>query len=191
MVLSSKLFSGNRALEACAVHDAAHVTRGATGDHVARIQLALLTLDGLPIDRTELVSQHYGRSTAAVVLAYKKRRQIINRSYQSTADDIVGKMTIASLDKEMRLKELLPKPPGDCVLSPPGLSPLSAVAQQPLSLAGSRTANVTAFKQLGGVVKVFFAVASRAQFDRYPLEQNIRRARDLLFEHGITLSVEI
>jgi hypothetical protein len=191
MALSSKLFKGNPALEACAVHDAAHVTRGATGDHVARIQLALLALDGLPIDRTELVSQHYGRSTAAVVLAYKKRRQIINRSYQSTADDIVGKMTIASLDKEMRLKELIPKPPGDCVLSPPGLSPLSAVAQRPLSLAGSRTANVTAFKQLGGVVKVFFAVASRAQFDRYPLEPNIRRARDLLFEHGITLSVEI
>jgi hypothetical protein len=35
------------------------------------------------------------------VLAYKRKRSIINFSFQTQADDIVGKMTVASLDKEM------------------------------------------------------------------------------------------
>jgi len=35
------------------------------------------------------------------VLASKKKRRIINFTYQTQADDIVGKMTIAALDKEM------------------------------------------------------------------------------------------
>jgi len=37
---------------------------------------------------------------------YKTARKIINYSYQSHPDDIVGKMTIASLDGEMRQWEL-------------------------------------------------------------------------------------
>ena len=73
MALSSRLFRGDRALEKCAIQDSAHVTRGAAGDHVAKIQFALFTLDGLLIDRAELTLHRYGRSTAAAVLAYKKR----------------------------------------------------------------------------------------------------------------------
>jgi hypothetical protein len=200
MALSSNLFRGNVALEACAVEDSAHVTRGAAGDHVAKIQFALFELDGLMIDRTELVLQQYGPSTAAAVLAYKKRRQIINKSYQNVADDIVGKMTIASLDKEMKLKELLPKPAGDCVLSPAGVpgpsSTFSAAAatisQRRISFAGAKANTSLAPKQLGGAVRVFFAITLRsAQEDGYPLSASIERARDCLFEHGITLSVEI
>jgi hypothetical protein len=42
---------------------------------------------------------------AAAVLAYKKKRNIINWSYQQQADNIVGKMTIAALDAEMWVKE--------------------------------------------------------------------------------------
>lgn len=197
MVLSSSLFRGNRALEACALHDPAHVTRGASGEHVAKIQFALFAVDGLRIDRTELAAQRYGPSTAAAVLAYKKKRQIINRSYQNAADDIVGKMTIASLDKDMKVREILPKPPGDCALSPPGGAGVPAIvgvrsAQRTQSLAGGRTASVTAPKQLGGFVRVFFQITLRAALeDGYPLSANIERARDCLFEHGITLSVEI
>ncbi len=41
-----------------------------------------------------------GRRRSAV-LAYKKARNIINAAYQVQADDIVGKMTIKSLDDEM------------------------------------------------------------------------------------------
>jgi peptidoglycan hydrolase-like protein with peptidoglycan-binding domain len=74
---------------------------GAAGDFVARIQSALLRLDGAQIDATEISARRYGPSTAAAVLAYKKKRKIINRTYQSQADNIVGKMTIAALDKEM------------------------------------------------------------------------------------------
>lgn len=35
----------------------------------------------------------------------KRKRDILSRAYQTTADDIVGKLTIASLDAEMRAKE--------------------------------------------------------------------------------------
>ena len=54
MILTSKLFRDNAALESCARNHAAHITRGATGDHVAKIQYAISALDGLRIDRTEL-----------------------------------------------------------------------------------------------------------------------------------------
>ena len=102
MGLVSRLFRGNKKLEACLVDNAAHVTLGAQGEHVAKIQFALFSLDTLKIDRTELVTQTYGPSTAAAVLSYKTKRQIINQSYQTKPDSIVGKMTIASLDAEMR-----------------------------------------------------------------------------------------
>jgi hypothetical protein len=92
-------------LEACLVQDAAHMTRGAAGNHVAKVQFALLMLDGLEIDLAETAAKIYGRATAAAVLAYKNKRRIINYSYQTQADDIVGKMTIASLDREVRLRE--------------------------------------------------------------------------------------
>jgi len=201
MTLSSNLFRGNAALEACAVKDAAHVIPGASGDHVARIQLALSVLDGSKIDRTDITSRRYGKSTAAAVLAYKKKRKIINPSYQSTADDIVGKMTIAALDKEMRRKELQPKPPGDCAISPTGpassksdlAAPAAKASQRPSAIADSRGAKtVTAPKQLGGFIRVFFAITlNSAQQDGYPLSAQIEKARDTLFEHGIALSVEI
>ena len=40
-------------------------------------------------------------ATAAAVVAYKRTRKIINYKYQTEADDIVGKMTIAALDREL------------------------------------------------------------------------------------------
>ncbi len=101
MALRCFLFRDDRDLNACAIHDASHVTPGSTGDHVAKIQLALRELDGAAIDGTELSAKHYGASTARAVLSYKTKRDIINRSYQTAPDDIVGKMTIASLDQEM------------------------------------------------------------------------------------------
>jgi len=99
--LRSRLFRGDPALEACLVRDPAHVLPGAQGDHVGRIQSALAVLDQARIDQAEWSTKKYGRSTASAVLAYKTKRRIINFSYQTQADDIVGKMTIAELDKEM------------------------------------------------------------------------------------------
>jgi|GEM_PF-1198864 len=199
MALFSNLFRGNRALEACAVQDSAHVTRGAIGDHVAKIQFALFELDGLAIDRTELVNHQYGRSTAAAVLAYKTKRQIINRSYQSSADDIVGKMTIASLDKEMLVRERQPKHPGDCVLSPPGVpilanfAPVAAAnsSERVVSLAGQGRTTAPP-NQLRGFIRVLFQITLKsATEDGFPLSANIELARDLLAAHGISLMVEV
>jgi peptidoglycan hydrolase-like protein with peptidoglycan-binding domain len=46
-------------------------------------------------------AQIYGPSTAAAVLAFKRKRKIINTGYQTSEDDIVGKMTITALDNEL------------------------------------------------------------------------------------------
>jgi hypothetical protein len=104
MALQSQLFQGDSKLEAAAVSDPAHIVPGARGDHVRKIQLALIQLDGASIFPDGV----YGPTTAAAVLAYKQKRNIINRSYQTTADNIVGKMTMAALDKEMLGEELKP-----------------------------------------------------------------------------------
>ena len=111
MGLQSKLFKGDQKLEACLIHNSSHVTQGAVGDHVSKIQTALFALGSLSIDPRELSASLYGKSTAGTVLLFKKRNTI-NRSYQTQADNIVGKMTIAALDKEMLAKERqIPLPP--------------------------------------------------------------------------------
>ncbi len=112
MPLRSNQFKGDPKLEACLLKDSAHVKSGATGDHVSKIQRALLILeDPTPkIDSDEISSGSYGTTTAAAVLTYKKKRKIINLSYQTQVDNIVGKMTIAALDEEMLRKENPPQP---------------------------------------------------------------------------------
>lgn len=105
MTLQSALFSDDQALQACLISDPAHVTTGAVGDHVTKIHSALVVLDNAATDLAELRASHYGPSTAAAVLAYKRKRQIINYSYEKQADNIVGKMTIAAMDREMQTVE--------------------------------------------------------------------------------------
>jgi hypothetical protein len=87
------------------VVDAKHIRAGDSGLHVFLVQEALILLDGGRIKAAELNQWRYGPSTAAAVLRYKQARDIVNRSYQQTADDIVGKMTIASLDQDMYVLE--------------------------------------------------------------------------------------
>ena len=65
-----------------------------------------MTLDGASINQAELDAGFYGPSTAAAVLAYKRKRDIVNRTYQSQADNIVGIMTIKSLDDELAGNEV-------------------------------------------------------------------------------------
>lgn len=105
MALQSQLFRGDSALEAAANVDSAHITPGARGPHVEKIQTALNILDSAGLE----VDGRYGPATANAVLGYKTKRDIINRSYQTSADNIVGKMTIARLDKEMLAHEAKPK----------------------------------------------------------------------------------
>src|SRR6476619_1751601 len=101
MPLLSQIFSGDAKLEACAVQDSAHITQGARGNHVAKIQSALNL-----VDRANLqIDGIYGTGTAAAVLRYKQARDIVNRTYQRQADNIVGKMTIDRLDKDVLAAE--------------------------------------------------------------------------------------
>jgi hypothetical protein len=106
--LQSRLFSGDPKLEAAAVSNSAHIVPGGMGAHVAKIQRALISIDSALIDFMELKANRYGQSTASAVLAYKKKRNIINRSYQTQADNIVGIMTVTALDKELLQKERQP-----------------------------------------------------------------------------------
>ncbi|MFO1351501.1 MAG: hypothetical protein U1F68_12880 [Gammaproteobacteria bacterium] len=108
MNLRSQRFRDDPKLAAAAVLDSAHIAPGAAGQHVAKIQQALIELDGIAINSSELQAARYGASTANAVLAYKKKRNIINRAYQTQADNIVGKMTMAALDNEIVAKESKP-----------------------------------------------------------------------------------
>ncbi|MBR0696694.1 hypothetical protein [Bradyrhizobium lablabi] len=101
MALQSELFKGNQRLERCLTQDSAHVTPNDSGEHVGRIQVALRLLDGASIEPVELTGVRYGQSTASAVLAYKTKRKIINFTYQTKPDNIVGKMTIAAMDAEL------------------------------------------------------------------------------------------
>ncbi len=106
MPLVSQLFRSNQRLQRCLIEDSAHVTLGSRGVHVSLIQYAVLRLEGGEIEGSEITEKLYGPTTADVVLAYKTFRGIINPAYQVSADNIVGRMTIATLDKEMLLAEL-------------------------------------------------------------------------------------
>jgi len=101
MPLKSKLFKADAKLEAAATADDAHILPGSRGPHVAKIQQALIALDAAPIFPDSI----YGPATAAAVLSFKMKRNIINRAYQTQADNIVGRMTVAALDTEMLARE--------------------------------------------------------------------------------------
>lgn len=204
MSLLSLLFRGNAALEACAVRDEAHILEGAKGDHVAKIQFALFRVDRSTIDRNELVSQTYGKSTAAAVLQFKQRRAIINRSYQSSPDNIVGKMTIAALDRELLTVQRSFPVIGDCAQSigtpsPAQFAQPAAAIRDPKALGSltnvrpslARTGSGQDEKpvQLNSLVSIYVSQTTASRLDGFPIARQIDFARDTLFEHGITLSL--
>ena len=70
MPLRSRLFSASKELQECLVSDAAHVAPGSRGDHVVRIQSALVRLRFLAVPDALAETGYYGARTAAAVLAY-------------------------------------------------------------------------------------------------------------------------
>lgn len=127
-------FQGDPALEACLVNNSAHIKEGVNdaGNHVLKVQQALVALDGLTIDHAEIEKKKYGPSTAAAVLKFKTKRKIINFSYQTEPDNIVGKMTIAQMDHELSnrfpFQPIDPNDltfPSDIPVPPPPPSPTS------------------------------------------------------------------
>jgi hypothetical protein len=126
--LQSKLFRADPNLEAAAVSDPAHIVPGASGAHVGKLQMALVVLDSAVISPDEMQRTTYGPSTAGAVLTYKQKRSIVNKSYQTQADNIVGKMTMARLDADMVTQQSLPRrsvqiTPLSAVRVPPPRSP--------------------------------------------------------------------
>jgi hypothetical protein len=109
--------------------DAAHVTPGQTGEYVSRIQYALLRLLVSDLPEGETDRQFYGPQTAEAVLKYKRSLGIINTRYQTRADNIVGRMTIKSLDDNMWALE------GG--YGPPRRAALSLVHPQPPKATGA------------------------------------------------------
>jgi hypothetical protein len=105
MALASRLFAGNKELEAAATSNPAHIQQGARGVHVSKIQGALQALDDAAIDIAEIEGRIYGKSTADAVLAYKRKRDIVNRSYQQSADNVTGIMTVERMDRELKAAE--------------------------------------------------------------------------------------
>ncbi len=101
MPLLAYVFKDDPALEAAAVSNPSHILEGHSGPHVRKIQEALIMLDGAVIADIERLANFYGTTTAKAVLNYKAKRRIINFSYQSAPDAIVGIMTMKALDDEL------------------------------------------------------------------------------------------
>jgi hypothetical protein len=130
VALRSSLFSQDPRHLACQTTNAGHYTRGQSGTHIADVQAVLNLLDDLFIEPSEQEAQLYGASTAAAVLAFKRKRRIINPSYQSKEDDIVGIMTMTALDNELAAFEAKAalNPSGRC---PRGNGPFVAGGPRP------------------------------------------------------------
>jgi hypothetical protein len=156
------------------------VVPGAEGTHVAKIQKALLLLEQASIQPGELRSKQYGATTAAAVLAYKRKRRIINLAYQTTADNIVGKMTLARLDADL-LEIERQVTPNRTVCGGSGGSP--AVARPALGVAERvvRQHNAT----LSILIQETTAAENSGGSFRLGVEL-LARATELLAPHGIT-----
>jgi peptidoglycan hydrolase-like protein with peptidoglycan-binding domain len=156
MPLSSRLFQGDAALEAAANDDSAHITPGAHGPHVEKIQTALNILDsaGLGADG------RYDPATATAVLSYKTKRNIINRSYQTSADNIVGKMTMAKLDEEMRAQDT--KPSARIIITPisPALNRYKAIPSDHLRITPSNSFVAGSSSPVASIRPPVFGIAS-------------------------------
>ncbi len=110
MPLESLHFRDNDELQLCLTRDQNHVVPGARGEHVTKIQQALVMLGEAVIAPAEITGTLYGATTSSAVLRFKgPPRNIINKAYQNTPDNIVGKMTIFELDQAMLKIEKVPE----------------------------------------------------------------------------------
>jgi hypothetical protein len=191
-VLFSNLFKGDASLAACEINDAAHLTIGAKGEHVAKVQFALFTLDSSAINSTEVRLQTYGPSTAKAVLAYKTKRRIINTAYQNAPDNIVGKMTITRLDQDMRFFEQTHRGFGECGPAPSGApGPAAVVAGLQPRRSGLVGAPPVKPTQLSKTLHIYCSITTKATSDGgFPLAKQIQKAKDALSAHGLTLALE-
>lgn len=137
MTLKSALFTQDISvdarlrLESCLVHDNDHIVPESSGEHVQKIQLALMRLSNIIIPAHELNFKgkkqigFYGPITASAVFRYKSNHipKILNLAlHQVSPDNIVGKRTLEFLDSELPLVNRptnpIPSIPSDSVPTP-------------------------------------------------------------------------
>lgn len=182
MPLQSRALKDDIALQACLTSDRDHVVPGAQGRHVAKIQQALLLLDRADIAFGEIRASTYGSTTAAAVLAFKRKRRIINYSYQTAADNIVGKMTIARLDADLLLIDTARPQRTGCGGGEGG--PVS------VEVGAAPTVGRLPARRRNAVLDVVFQVTDGAEQLGGVFRMGVdllARARDLLAPHGISL----
>lgn len=182
MPLKSRLFAGDAKLEDCAVRDQAHLTLGTQGVHVGKVQYALDAIDNLKIVRQELMQQVYGPSTADAVLKFKRQRAIINRAYETTADNIVGRMTIAALDAEMLKRQNLSPAIGECLRDRGGGGRQSFAE----TVGGGPS---KAPPQLGKNLRVVFGITQQTS-GPFDLAAQIKVANTALSVYGMSLDAQ-
>ena len=182
MPLLSLTLAGNSLLQRCLVSDSAHVTLGSRGDHVGLIQKCVLVLGRENIAANEIRTRTYGPSTAAAVLAYKRDRQIINRAYQTQADNIVGKMTIARLDSEIAKVERTSTHLDRCSQGGGSITPSAIRSSTVGAPLGSSPINLR--RSLAVHLQRTDLFTTGAEL--FALEL-LARARELLRPHGLTL----
>ncbi len=149
------------------------------------MQHALELIGDLKIDRQELLQQDYGPSTAKAVLNFKQRRAIINRAYQTTADNIVGRMTIAQLDEEMLKRQNTCIPIGECAIGGLALSE----NRQFFGVTAAASGPITAPQQLGKKLRVVFGI-TKDTVGPFNLAAQINAANTMLGVHGMSLDVQ-
>lgn len=182
MPLQSITLRGDARLQKCLISDPHHVTPGSRGEHVGLIQKCILVLEHGRIGPDELRTRTYGPSTAAAVLAYKRARQIINRTYQHQADNIVGRMTIARLDEEIAKVERASTHLDRCgqaggsdrSLTARSLPVGAPAGPQPVNLRRSLAVQLQRTDQLTVGAEMFAT-------------ELLARARELLRPHGLNL----
>src|SRR4051812_4530439 len=95
MALLSQLFPGDAKLDAASFSDPAHITPRRQG--AARRQDPGSAQS--PGRRPDRVDSQYGPKTAAAVVAFKTKRNILNTA--GKIDNIVGIKTMAALDTQL------------------------------------------------------------------------------------------
>jgi hypothetical protein len=148
MPVDSKLFTSdpnvrdrlNKALES----DPDHIVPGSSGDHVAKIQVALSRLGKVQINQDEIDQKFYGATTSKAVEAFKSGCKPPLLNFKNQIDSIVGKKTTRELDRQMKDFENHNPPP------PPPVPP-AGVADVQVGPLGPRANLVTSYYQNCGL----------------------------------------
>ena len=99
MPLQSRLFKDDRKLQNCLERDEWHVVPGARGDHVGRIQRALITLGAGVIDFRELTDKRYGETTASTVLRFKGPPRNITHARTARCGRLIHRKDISATSR--------------------------------------------------------------------------------------------